>query len=187
MEIAKRIVKKHVDLGQILVSGPLLLPQPCIYYLIDAEDEVIFVGQTLNLRSRLLEHRIAGLNFVRFRFFTCDANDLDRLEQEAAARCQQGPAKPPASQSTSGLLSKQLICLKHNITPVAFDRLREAFGLQPAGSFGNARFYKPGDVEAWLRRFKGLVVSGRHVLQAKPTYLAVGISSRTNQIQLFTK
>lgn len=189
MEIDKRTAKKHVDLGQILISGPLLLPQPCIYYLIDAEDEVIFVGQTLNLQSRLLEHRIAGLNFVRFRFFTCDAADLDRLEQEATARCRQGSAKSPvpASKSTSGLLSKQLICLKHNITPIAFDRLREAFGLEPAGSFGNARFYKPGDVDAWLRRFKGLVVSGRHVLQAKPTYLAVGISSRTKQIQLFTK
>ncbi|MBC3788391.1 GIY-YIG nuclease family protein [Spirosoma utsteinense] len=192
MEIAKRTVKKHVDLGQILVSGPLLLPQPCIYYLIDAEDKVVFVGQTLNLQSRLLEHRIAGLTFVRFRFFTCDVADLDRLEQEAMARCHPGlskarPCEVPLSKSTSGLLSKQLICLKHNITPLAFDRLREAFGLQPAGSFGQARFYKPGDVDAWLRRFKELVVSGRHVLQAKPTYLAVGISSRTRQIQLFTK
>jgi hypothetical protein len=188
MKITEKTAKKHIDLGQILDSEALFQPHPCIYYLIDAEHKVLFVGQALNLQSRLLEHRIGGVNFVRFRYFTCDEADLNRLEQEAIDRFNPILNKPSKPKSTSGLLSKQLICLKHNITPVAFERLRDAFGLKPAGSFGNARFYKPEDVDSWLRRFKGLVGSGgRHILQDKPTYLAVGISSRTKQIQLFTK
>jgi hypothetical protein len=187
MKIDEKTAKKHLDLGQILDSTTLFTPHPCVYYLIDAENRIVFIGQALNLQSRLLEHRMAGVNFVRFRFFTCEEEDLDRLEQEAIGRFNPVLNKPVKKKPTSGLLSKQLICLKHNITPVAFERLREAFDLKPAGSFGNARFYKPDEVDAWLRRFKGLVVSGRYVLQAKPTYMAVGISSRTKQIQLFTK
>ncbi len=190
MENTEKTVKTHLDLGRIMDSETLFKAQPCIYYLIDMMDEVVFVGQTLNLQARLLEHRCAGVNFVRFRYFCCEERDLNRLEQGAIVRLKpvlNKVPKAPKLKATSGHLSKQLICLKHNITPVAFDRLREAFGLHPTSSFGNAKFYKPEDVEVWIRRFKGLVVSGRHVLQAKPTYLAIGISSRTKQIQLFTK
>ncbi|GAB2558413.1 GIY-YIG nuclease family protein [Spirosoma aerophilum] len=187
MKMTEKTAKKHIDLGQILASGTRSNPQPCIYCLINDENEVVFVGQARNLQSRLLEHRVAGVNFVRFRYFTCDETELDRLEKEAIARFNPALNKPSKPTSTSGLLSKQLICLKHNITPVAFERLRDAFNLKPSGSFGNARFYKPEDVEVWIRQFKGLIGSGRYVLQAKPTYLAVGISSRTRQIQLFTK
>jgi len=187
MKISEKTTEKSINFGQILAGETLRKPQPCVYYLIDVDNEVVYIGQTLNLRSRLLEHRIAGVNFVRFRYFTCDEHDLDRLHQEALSRLKAEPAKPPRAISTSGLLSKPLICMKHNITPLAFDRLRETFGLKPAGMFGNAKYYKPEDVDAWVRRFKGLVVSGRHVLQARPTYMAVGISARTKQIQLYTK
>ncbi|QDK81237.1 GIY-YIG nuclease family protein [Spirosoma sp. KCTC 42546] len=187
MKITEKTPQKCLDLGQILDGTALFQPHPCIYYLMNANNEVVYIGQAINLHARLLEHRCAGIDFVRFRYHTCEASDLDRLEQEAIARYKPILSKPPKAISTSGFLSKQLICLKHNITPIAFDRLREAFKLYPACSFGNAKYYKPEDVEAWVRRFKGLVVSGRHVLQAKPTYLAVGISTRTKQIQLYTK
>ncbi|AUD03533.1 GIY-YIG nuclease family protein [Spirosoma pollinicola] len=190
MENSEKIARMGLDLGRIIDGEMPFKAHPCIYYLINAMNDVVFVGQTVDLQSRLLEHKRAGVNFVRFRFFGCEERDLDRLEQGAIVRLK--PAlnkapKMPKLKSASGHLSKQLICLKHNITPIAFDRLREAFGLHPTSSFGNAKYYKPEDVELWVRRFKGLVVSGRHVLQVKPTYLAVGISSRTRQIQLFTK
>ena len=187
MKITEKTPQKCLDLGQILDGTALFQAQPCIYFLMDVNDEVVHVGQAINLKSRLLEHRCAGLDFVRFRFHTCEASDLDRLEQEAIARFKPARSEPPQTQPTSGHLSKQLICLKHNITPIAFERLREAFHLYSTSSFGNAKYYKPEDVEAWVKRFKRLVVSGRHVLQARPTYLAVGISTRTKQIQLYTK
>ncbi|ADB39078.1 GIY-YIG nuclease family protein [Spirosoma linguale] len=189
MKIADKNTQNSLDLGQILDSAALFPPQPCIYYLINSRNEVVYVGQTLNLYASLLEHRKKGVNFVRFRYFTCAESDLERLERGAIERLDPILNRVSKSRSVSapGNLSKPFICLKYNITPVAFERLREAFELQPASSFGNAKYYKPEDVEAWVRRFKGLVVSGRHVLQAKPTYLAVGISSRTKQIQLFTK
>lgn len=179
--------ENYLDSGQIVDSLALFLPQPCIYYLIDARNEVVYVGQTLNLQFRLCEHKAAGLNFARFRFFQCDECDLDRLQQGAIARLNPALNKPQRTKLTSGSLSKQLICLKYNITPIAFERLRESFGLHATSSFGNVKYYTPEAVEAWVRRFKKLVVSGRHVLQAKPTYLAVGISTRTKQIQLYTK
>ncbi|CAN5494158.1 hypothetical protein BH09BAC4_BH09BAC4_08770 [soil metagenome] len=188
MKETQKTTKKHLDLGQILDSATLFQPQPCIYYLINANDEVVYVGQTMSLYPRLLNHKFSGKEFVRFSFIPCDESDLDRLEQEAIARFQPELNKAPATTPTSSHLSKQLICLKHNITPIAFERLREAFGLQPVSSFGNVKYYKPEDVDAWLKRFKGLVMTGgRHVLQARPQYLAVGISSRTKQIQLYTK
>src|SRR5919202_3521090 len=145
MKIAEKTPGKHIDLGQILGNATLRRPQPCVYYLIDANNEVVHIGQTLNLRSRLLEHRVAGVRFARFRFFTCEEKDLDRLHEEAVARLGKEEVKPAKAISTSGLLSKPLICMKYNITPLAFDRLREAFGLKPAGTFGNAKYYKPDD------------------------------------------
>ena len=187
MKNAEKIDKNHPESGQIVDSSTPVMSQPCIYYLIDARNEVVYVGQTLNLQSRLLEHEVAGLNFVRFRFFQCEECDLDRLQQGAIARLNPALNKPQKTKSTSGSLSKPLICLKYNITPIAFERLREAFALQATSSFGNVKYYTPDAVEAWVRRFKRLVLSGRHVLQAKPTYVAVGISSRTKQIQLYTK
>lgn len=187
MKNAEKTDRNYLEVGQIVDSSTLFLPQPCLYYLIDARNEVVYVGQTLNLQSRLQEHKAAGLEFVRFRFFQCEACDLDRLQQGAIARLNPVLNKPQRSRSTSGCLSKPLICLKYNITPIAFERLREVFGLHPTSSFGNVKYYTPESVEAWVRRFKKLVSSGRHVLQAKPTYLAVGISARTKQIQLYTK
>ncbi|GAB4054519.1 GIY-YIG nuclease family protein [Spirosoma litoris] len=187
MKITEKTPQTCLDLGQILDSVALLTPHPCIYYLLDADNEIIYVGQTVNLQSRLLEHRVSGLNFVRVRFHTCEASDLDRLEQEALSRFKPRLTQPPKATSTSGCLSKQLICLKYNITPIAFERLREAFRLYPVSVFGNTKYYKPEDVEAWVKRFKGLIVSGRYVLQAGPTYVAVGISSRTKLIQVYTK
>lgn len=187
MKNDEKTAKNHHDLGQIVDHSTLLTPQPCIYYLIDSRNEVVYIGQTLNLQSRLREHKIAGLEFVRFRFFQCEACDLDRLQQAAIDRLNPVLNKPQKVKSTSGCLSKPLICLKYNITPIAFERLRESFGLHPTSSFGNVKYYTPEAVEAWVRRFKRLVSSGRHVLQAKPTYLAVGISTRTKQIQLYTK
>ncbi len=187
MKITEKSPQPHLDLGQILDSEILYVFQPCIYYLIDARNEVVYVGKTVNLHDQLVEHRRAGVEFVRFRFHTCGLNELDSLEQKAIDRFRPIHSKLPKTKPTSGHLSKQLICLKHNITPVAFERLREAFRLNPASSFGNAKYYKPDDVEAWVRRFKGLVVSGRYVLQAMPTYLAVGISTRTKLIQVYTK
>ncbi|GAB3792601.1 hypothetical protein GCM10028819_03090 [Spirosoma humi] len=187
MKNAEKTDKNYLDLGQLMDSSTPFTPQPCIYYLIDARNEVVYIGQTINLEARLREHKVAGLNFVRFRFFECEECDLDRLQQGAIARLNPVLNKPQKTKSTSGNLSKQLICLKYNITPIAFERLRESFGLHATSSFGNVKYYKPEHVEAWVRRFKGLVLSGRHVLQAKPTYLAVGISTRTKQIQLYTK
>ncbi|SOD97648.1 GIY-YIG nuclease family protein [Spirosoma fluviale] len=189
MEIIEKNARKGLDLGQILDSAALFSPQPCVYYLINVRNEVVYIGQTLNLYASLLEHRKDEVKFVRFRYFTCEESDLERLAQGAIDRLDPVLNRVPKIKSVTvpGNLSKPFICLKYNITPVAFERLREAFELQPASSFGNAKYYKPDEVEAWVRRFKGLVVSGRHVLQAKPTYLAVGISSRTKQIQLFTK
>lgn len=177
--------QKHLDLSQILDNSSQFQSQPCVYYLIDANDEVTYVGQTRNLYSQLLSHKFSGKNFVRYNFFPCEEGDLDRLEQEAISKFKPVHNKAPVSRSTSGYLNKSLICLKHNITSLAFEYLREAFGLEPGHSFGNTKYYKPEDVEAWLKRFRGLVVRGRHVLQIKPHYLAVGISSRTKQIQLY--
>ncbi len=183
------MTQKHLDLGQILDNSKQFQTQPCIYYLIDANDEVIYVGKTLSLYSQLLNHKLAGKNFVRFSSFPCEEDDLDRLEREAISKFKPVLNRPPVpaatTQSASNYLSKSLICLKHNITPVAFEYLREAFGLESVRSFGNTKYYKPDDVETWLKRFKGLVIRGRHVLQAGPNYLAVGISSRTKQIQLY--
>ncbi|WP_082111557.1 GIY-YIG nuclease family protein [Spirosoma radiotolerans] len=187
MKNAEKRPENHLDLGQIMDSSTLVLPQPCIYYLIDARNEVVYIGQTTNLQARLREHKVTGLDFVRFRFFQCDECDLDRLQQGAIARLNPPLNKPQKTKSTLGSLSKQLICLKYNITPIAFERLRESFGLKATSSFGNVKYYRPEDVDAWVRRFNRLVLSGRHVLQAKPTYLAVGISTRTKQIQLYTK
>ncbi|MVM37946.1 hypothetical protein GO730_10645 [Spirosoma sp. HMF3257] len=187
MENARKTPQKRLDLGQIVEDAALFSLQPCIYYLINSRNEFIYVGQTTNLRDRLLEHREAGIRFVRFKFFPCEASELDRLQQAAIARLKPVLNRAQKPKPTPGNLSKPLICLKYNITPIAFERLREAFGLQPVSLFGKAKYYKPEDVEAWIKRFKGLVVSGRHVLQAMPTYMAVGISSRTKQIQLYTK
>lgn len=187
MEITEKTPQKCLDLGQILDGATLLTPHPCIYYLMDASNEIVYVGQSINLQSRLLEHRVAGLNFTRVRFHTCEASELNRLEQEAVARYKPRFSKPPKATSTSGCLSKQLICLKHNITPAAFERLREAFRLYPTSVFGNTKYYKPDDVDAWLKRFRSLITSGRYVLQAEPTYLAIGVSSRTKLIQIYTK
>lgn len=122
MEIIAKTAKNQINLGQILTSKTLVQPHPCIYFLIDAANEVIYIGQTLNLQPCLLEHRTEGMAFVRFRYFTCDEVDLDRLEQEAIIRFNPALNKLIKNKSTSGLLSKQLICLKHNITPVAFER-----------------------------------------------------------------
>jgi len=187
MENTHKDLNEHLYLSQVLDQAKLFQSQPCIYYLLDANDEVIYIGQTRNLYSRLIKHRFAGKNFVRYTFFPCEEGDLDRLEQEAIAKFKLATNKAPVTRSTSGFLSKSLICLKYNITPLAFEYLREAFELKSVHSFGNTKYYKPQDVEAWLNRFKGLVVRGRHVLQAKPDYLAVGISSRTKQIQLYKK
>ena len=185
MKTTEKTPQKYLDLGQILDNSRHFQNQPCVYYLINTDDKVVYVGQTMNLYSQLLNHRLAGKNFARFTYFPCEEEDLDRLEQEAISQFKPALNKPPVIRSTSAYLSKQLICLKHNITPVAFERLREAFGLESVSSFGNTRYYKPEDVEAWLGRFKGLVIRGRYVLQARPSYLAVGISSRTKQIQLY--
>ena len=185
MKETKKTPKEHLDLGQILDNANMVQGQPCIYYLIDANDQIIYIGQTQNLYAQLLHHKFAGNYFVRFSFFPCQEGDLDRLEQEAIYQLKPVLNTPPVTQSTSGCLSKQLICLKYNITAIAFERLRETFGLEPVSSFGNTRYYKPADVDAWLKRFKGLVVRGRYILQAKPYYLAVGISAKTKQIQLF--
>ncbi|MVM28855.1 hypothetical protein GO755_02335 [Spirosoma sp. HMF4905] len=187
MKITEKTPQKCLDLGQILDSVALVTPHPCIYYLMDAAHEIVYIGQTVNLQSRLLEHRVAGINFVRVRFHTCEASDLDRLEQEALARFKPRFNQLPKTKSTSGCLSKQLICLKYNITPLAFEQLRKAFRLYPISAFGNTKYYKPEDVEAWVKRFKALLGSGRYVLQARPTYVAVGISTRTKLIQVYTK
>ncbi|MBD2755925.1 GIY-YIG nuclease family protein [Spirosoma validum] len=187
MKNALKMHQKHLDLSEILDNARQFQNQPCVYYLIDDNDEVTYVGQTKNLYSQLITHRFSGKEFVRYNFFPCEEIDLDRLEQEAISKFRPVHNKPPTAQSTSGYLSKPLICLKHNITPVAFDYLREAFGLESSRSFGNTKYYKPEDVESWLRRFKGLVIRGRHVLQVRPDYLAVGVSTRTKQIQLYRK
>ncbi|GAB3998846.1 hypothetical protein GCM10028807_47610 [Spirosoma daeguense] len=168
--------------GTVLVTA-----LPCIYFLMDSQDEIIYIGQSTNLRARLLEHRMAGLNFERVRFHSCEANELDRLEQEALIRYKPRFTQLPKAVSVSGCLSKSLICLKYNITPAAFERLREAFRLYPVSIFGNTKYYKPEDVEIWVKRFRGLVVSGKYVIQTMPNYMAIGVSSRTNQIQVYTK
>ena len=170
MKNNEKTAKNHLDSGQIVDNSTLFPPQPCIYYLIDARNEVVYVGQTLNLQSRLREHKVAGLEFVRFRFFQCEESDLDRLQQGAIDRLNPVLNKPQKSKSTSGYLSKPLICLKYNITSIAFERLRESFGLHATSSFGNVKYYTPEAVEAWVRRFKRLVSSGRHVLQPKPSF-----------------
>ncbi|UFH53307.1 GIY-YIG nuclease family protein [Spirosoma sp. KNUC1025] len=185
MKNALNTPEKHLDLGQILADATLFHSQPCIYYLINEQDQVIFVGQTINLYAQLLNHKLTGKNFARFSYFPCRQEELNKLEQEAIEQFKPVHNQPPAIRSTSSFLSKQLICLKHNITPVAFEYLRKSFGLESAHSYGNMKYYKPEDVDAWLKRFKGLVIRGRHVLQASPSYLAVGVSPRTNQIQLF--
>lgn len=181
-----KMLEKHFDLDQILENSRLFQNQPCIYYLINASDEVIYVGQTKNLYAQLLHHKLAGKNFVRFSFFPSGENEeSETLENEVIVQSKPALSKPIVTHSTSSYLTKQLICLKHNMTPPAFESLRESFGLESVHSFGNTKYYKPGDVEAWLKRFKGLVVRGRHVLQVSPDYLAVGISARTKQIQLY--
>lgn len=185
MKNAQEIPQNHLNLDRILLQARQLQAQPGIYYLIDNQDKVIFIGKTRNLYSQLLKHKVDNKPFVRYHFIPGPETDLDRLEQEAISRFKPVHNKPPVIRSTSAYLSKPLICLKHNITPVAFEYLKEAFGLESAHSFGNTKYYKPEDVETWLRRFKGLVVRGRHVLQVRPAYLAVGVSARTKQIQLY--
>ncbi|WP_420147860.1 hypothetical protein [Spirosoma sp.] len=186
MKNEQKIPDQRLDLDYILDSASLFQSQPCLYYLINANEEVIYIGQTRSLYSQLMNHRLAGRNFARFSYFPCEeGDDLDALEQEAIAQFKPILNKPSVTYSTSGYLSKHLICLKHNITPVAFEHLRKTFGLQSVYSFGNTKYYKPEDVEAWLKRFRGLVARGRHVLQAGSDYLAVGISTRTKQIQLY--
>lgn len=57
-----------------------------IYFLIDC-DEVVYVGQSVDIRSRLEQHSNAGMakgtkekNFNRFFFVNCQREELDRLE-----------------------------------------------------------------------------------------------------------
>ncbi|GAB4018429.1 GIY-YIG nuclease family protein [Spirosoma koreense] len=179
------MTKKALDLGQIIDQTSPFLSTPCIYFLLDSEDNVIYVGQTKNLNNQLNKHRLDGKKFTHFRYFPCQEWDLDRREQEAIAQHKPVLNQAPVNLSNSNYLSKSLICLKYNITPVAFERLRTEFGLEPVRSFGPTKYYRPADVDAWLNRFKGLVVRGRHVLQTTPHYLAVGVSARTKQLQLF--
>ncbi|UFH53148.1 hypothetical protein [Spirosoma sp. KNUC1025] len=188
MKNATKIAKSHLDLSHILAQATPSPNQDCIYYLINQSDQVIFVGQTSNLYAQLLNHKTVGQSFTRFCYMPCQKDQLDRLQQEAIAQFKPIHNLPPVSHvsySTSHLLSKQLICLKYNMTPPAFEYLRKAFGLESVHACGNMKYYDPEEVERWLKRFKGLVIRGRHVLQASPTYLAVGVSPRTNQIQLF--
>ncbi|GAB3991998.1 hypothetical protein GCM10028807_24030 [Spirosoma daeguense] len=187
MKISEKTPQKCLPIGHIIGEKNRLTTLPCIYFLMDAQNQIVYIGQAINLQSRLLEHRVSGPNFERVRFHTCEANELNRLEQEAIARYKSRDNRPPKAVSTSGCLSKSLICLKYNLSTTAFERLREAFQLHPVSVFGNTNYYKPEEVEAWVNRFKGLVGSGKYVLQTMPTYVAVGISTRTKLIQVYTK
>lgn len=51
-----------------------------VYFLID-KDEVVYVGQSLDVLNRLSKHMRGGRRFERFAFIACKKEDLDELER----------------------------------------------------------------------------------------------------------
>lgn len=52
-----------------------------IYYLFDKEDEILYIGQTICLHSRISTHRRAKkIPFNNCKFFKCPRNELDEIE-----------------------------------------------------------------------------------------------------------
>lgn len=62
----------------IRVAKPFY-PLVGVYFLISGDD-VIYVGQSINIHARVAEHRNNGVKFDRFHFIECDKPWLNDLE-----------------------------------------------------------------------------------------------------------
>ena len=56
--------------------------QPCIYFLLDADGLVLYVGQTVNLGARLSSHKGAGKEFCRVAIHPTAKENLDEAESQ---------------------------------------------------------------------------------------------------------
>ncbi len=55
----------------------------CIYSLIDSNEDVVYIGQTANLESRLYSHLANGKDFSFFKYEVCDKSEATIKESEA--------------------------------------------------------------------------------------------------------
>lgn len=56
--------------------------QPCIYFLLDTDGLVLYVGQTINLASRLASHLVAGKQFARVAIHPAAKENLNEIESK---------------------------------------------------------------------------------------------------------
>jgi excinuclease UvrABC nuclease subunit len=54
----------------------------CIYRLLDNLNDVIYVGKTIHLKTRLYRHLMDGKGFISFSYFTCDEAGSIELERD---------------------------------------------------------------------------------------------------------
>jgi len=63
--------------GDLQEVGP---PPPCVYFLIDV-NEIVYVGQTINIYSRLLDHERSNKIYTRALYIPVCKDELEKVER----------------------------------------------------------------------------------------------------------
>jgi len=95
-----------------LLPGATSADQPCVYFLC-LGDEVVYVGQTVQLAGRVYQHRTARKEFDRVVYLPVTAADIDEVERSfiVALRPRMNRAVPAAGEPPAALAPPPLPAL----------------------------------------------------------------------------
>ncbi len=160
----------HLDLIQIIQFYQRLEALTGIYYLLDDKQQVIYVGQTVNLYDRLPVHR--DKVFTSFSFFPCAIEDLKKLEQEAIIYFNPKLNRCLGAASQLGYWSRLRICNELRLTISAFKALKRVFGLTPVTEFRGIYYYEQEAISAWKEKWTARLM-GAHIVLRTDRYSAI--------------
>ena len=132
----------------------------CIYRLIDSSENVVYVGHTANLESRIYSHLANGKDFSFFDYALCSKEDAKVAERDAIIKHNpklnislpvtpeyktSGQARRMIDECVMKKLSATACELTENL-PVVFDR--------PKSNNSNHTYIKTSDIESAIRKIE---------------------------------